>query len=278
MNSELIEFIDKNPESQFALTDSTKPNSIVCLHNANFVEQVINNQNIVCVITTKEISELISASVKVIETEDPVSYFYSAYINSFNTKKSIFSSQISPEAYISPQAIISPNNVVIEKDVVIEEGVIIKSDVVIKEGSRIRSGAVIGGDGFEVKNIYGKRTLIPHNGKVVINRNVDVGYNTCIDKGMFGVDTIIGENVFFDNLCHIGHGVQIGSNTTVTACTELSGSITIGSGVWLAPNISVTHKVNIGDNSLVGIGSVVTKDVPDNVVVAGNPARKLRDI
>ena len=197
-----------------------------------------------------------------------IELFYSKFINITNKKiKNI--SKISNKAMISKNSIVSDYGVVIEDNVVIEDSVIIKSNVIIKNGSIIRSGAIVGGDGFEVKIIDNKQTVIPHDGKVIIGENVDIGYNTCIDKGMFGRDTIIEDNAKIDNLCHIAHGVQIGKNTKIAAKAMIAGSCTIGENVWIGPSSNVSNSLKIGDNAKVTIGSTVLRNVENNQTVTG---------
>jgi UDP-3-O-[3-hydroxymyristoyl] glucosamine N-acyltransferase len=83
--------------------------------------------------------------------------------------------------------------------------------------------------------------------------------------------------VKIDDHVFIAHNVEVGENTLIIACAEISGSVTIGRGVWIGPNASIRDKVTIGDKALVGLGAVVTKNVVDNAVVAGNPAKFIRN-
>ena len=103
---------------------------------------------------------------------------------------------------------------------------------------------------------------------------VEVGSNTCIDKGALA-DTVIGNYTKINNLCHIAHNNKIGENVTITGCVNISGSNVIDDNVWIAPNASVKGWVHIGEGALVGMAAVVVKDIPAHEAWVGNPARKL---
>lgn len=173
-------------------------------------------------------------------------------------------------------------NVVIESGCIIGEGSVIEHNVVIRSGVRvgkncmIRSSSVIGAEGFGFeKNNDGYNLRFTHLGGVVVGDNVEIGSINSIVRGALS-DTIISDNVVTDNLVHIAHNCSIGKNTIITACAELSGSVTIGENCWLGPNCSIKQKILVGANALVGIGAVVTKNVVQDSVVAGNPARILK--
>lgn len=254
--------------SNFGTVDTKIPNTLTYLFDEGYLKELNNNTNVSVVITTPELVSKINKNIQVIEHNDPVSLFYEKFIQYVKEKK-FEETKISKNSSVSNRAIISDYGVIIEDNVVIEDGAIIKQGVVIKKDSIVRSGAIIGGDGFEVKKIYGKQTVIPHDGKVIIGENVDIGYNTCVDKGMFGRDTIIEDNTKIDNLCHIAHGVQIGKNTKIAAKAMIAGSCTIGANVWIGPGSSISNAIKIGDNSKITIGSTVLRDVEANQTVTG---------
>ena len=145
----------------------------------------------------------------------------------------------------------------------------------VRVGSCFKVGknTVIGGEGFGFAKDGDKWIRMPHQGKVIIGDNVEIGSNCTIDRGCL-TDTIIGNGVKIDNLCHIAHGVTIGDNTIITAGTIVAGSVTIGKNVWIAPNSTIKNGVTIGDNVFVGMASNVLKDVPEGVTVYGNPAKE----
>lgn len=139
----------------------------------------------------------------------------------------------------------------------------------------IGKNTVIGGDGFGyARSENGTLIRMPHQGNVVIEENVEIGSNTCIDRAVVG-STVIGAGTKIDNLVHIAHGVKIGKNCLIVAGAVIGGSCEIGDNCFIGINASIKNKVKIGNNVTVGMGAVVLKDVPDGVTVVGNPARIL---
>jgi UDP-3-O-[3-hydroxymyristoyl] glucosamine N-acyltransferase len=169
-------------------------------------------------------------------------------------------------------------HVTIEENVTIGEGTVITGNCYIYGGTRIGSrvmikpGAVIGGCGFGYVDENGKRILFPHIGGVVIEDDVDIGSATCIDRGVLG-NTLLKRGCKIDNLVHIAHNVVVGENAAVIAHAMVAGSVTIGEHAWIAPSTAIRDGIKIGDEATVGLGSVVTKSVPDHAVVYGVPAR-----
>jgi len=118
---------------------------------------------------------------------------------------------------------------------------------------------------------------LPHIGNVLIYDKVEIGNNTCIDRAVLG-STIIHENVKIDNLVHIAHGVVIQENSLIIAHAMIGGSAEIGKNVWIAPGALIINKGKVEDDSVVGMGAVVIKKVDKRAIVAGNPAKFLKNI
>lgn len=160
---------------------------------------------------------------------------------------------------------------------VIDSHVRIYDDVVLGKNCNIKAGAVIGGAGFGFeRDENGNKFRFPQIGSVRIGDDVEIGSQTCIDRGALS-ETIIGDHTKINNLCHIAHNNRIGKNVTITGCVNLSGGNIIEDNVWIAPNASLVGYVHIGENATVGMGAVVVKDVPAKEVWVGNPAKKLKD-
>ncbi len=158
---------------------------------------------------------------------------------------------------------------------VIEANVTIYDHVVIGEDCLIKAGAVIGGKGFGYSKHDGQYRAIHHYGSVVIGNHVDIGSNTCVDRGTMD-DTVIDDGVKIDNLCHIAHNVTIGKNTVVIANSTVCGSVHIGENVYIAPHSVVMNQLEIGDGAMIGMAAAVTKDVQAETVNIGCPAKPVR--
>ena len=90
-------------------------------------------------------------------------------------------------------------------------------------------------------------------------------------------NTRIRARAKIDNLVHIAHNVDVGEDVAVIALSLIGGSVTIGDGAWIAPSAVIRNKVKIGKHAVVGLGGVVTKNVPDGATVMGNPAKDHKD-
>lgn len=166
-------------------------------------------------------------------------------------------------------------NVLIGQGTYIGQHVVIGDNVVIGENCNIKSGAVIGERGFGYSKCDRKYQQIPHFGTVVIGNDVDVGNNTCIDRGTID-DTEIRNGVKIDNLCHIAHNVLIEEDSIIVANVSIAGSVHIGKNVYVALSSSVLNQKRIGEGAVIGMGAVVTKDIQDETVCAFSPARVIR--
>lgn len=168
------------------------------------------------------------------------------------------------------------NNVIIGDGTEIRHHVVIGDNTVIGNNCLIKSNTVIGEEGFGFeRDEKGVPIRIPHLGKVIIGDNVEIGALNTVMRGTID-DTFIEDNVKTDDHVHIGHNVQVGKGCLITACAEISGSARIGDKTWLGPNSSIMNGISIGRNCFIGLGTVVTKSLPDNVVAAGCPARVIR--
>ena len=174
---------------------------------------------------------------------------------------------------IGPGAVIGPG-VLIGRDCVIGPNAVI-GFALLGDRVSISAGAVLGEAGFGAA--VGPRGMVdmPQLGRVVIQDNVTIGANSCVDRGAF-TDTTVGENTKIDNLVHVAHNVRVGRNCVLAAYTGLSGSTIVGDGVAFGGKAGVADHLKIGSGASIGAAASVFKDVPEGETWTGFPARPLK--
>lgn len=166
------------------------------------------------------------------------------------------SAEVDASAIVFPGAYIGPN-------------VTIGPDVVIGPGASI--GAP--GFGYE-KQEDGSQQYRTHTAGVIIERDVHIGANACVDQGRHRA-TVIREGARIDNLVHVGHNVEIGRNALVVALSMLGGTSTVGAGGYVA-SATLRDHVDVGAGAMAGLGSVVTRSIPEGETWAGVPAKPMK--
>lgn len=158
------------------------------------------------------------------------------------------------------------------------ESVRIETSTVIGKDVRCGKFCVIGGAGFGYEyDESGALIPMPHLGNVIIGDNVTLHNNVCIDRAVTG-STVIGEGTKIDNLVHVAHGVHIGKHCLIVSGVVLGGRCDIGDYCFIGMNACIKQHVKIGRNCVIGAGAVVTKDIPDNQIWVGNPAKYLKGV
>lgn len=174
--------------------------------------------------------------------------------------------RIFPGAYIGSE-------VTIGDAVYIGSGVKLIGEVHIGNNVVIRENTVIGADGLSTdRDENGKALTMPQFGGVVIEDDVQIGALTVIGRGAID-NTIIRKGSKIDNSCFISHNVEIGCDSFVVGETIMFGSSSAGEQSYISGNATIRDGRHVGAYAKVGMGAVVTKDVPDGAVVKGNPAR-----
>jgi UDP-3-O-[3-hydroxymyristoyl] glucosamine N-acyltransferase len=141
----------------------------------------------------------------------------------------------------------------------------------------IKAGAVIGGDGLGYEQTdLGEWEKFPHLGGVTIEDDVQIGANSCIAYGTL-TDTFIRRGAKLDDLVFVAHNCDIGEDTLVVACSEISGSVKIGKSTWIAPGVTILDGVKVGDDAFLGIGTIITSDVPSSHRVTPTIANKVKE-
>src|ERR687891_1049506 len=196
---------------------------------------------------------------------------------------------ISPTAVISESATIGSNcyignYVVVGRDCEIGDNTVLFDRAVIVQKCKIGNncliepGVTIGADGFAYERDPETLELerFPHIGGVVIGNNVEICANSSIARGSLS-DTAIGDGTKLDALVHVAHNVIIGRNCELTAGTIIGGSTKVGDTSWMGLNCTLKNKINVGSRVIVGCGAAVIKDVADEDIVAGVPAKSIKD-
>lgn len=190
--------------------------------------------------------------------------------------------EIGPGAVIGAGAILG-QRVIVDANAVIGENVVLADDVhigplatvqcaIIGARSTLLAGARIGEPGFGfVPNPPVGHLRIPQIGRVIIGSDVEIGANTCVDRGVYS-DTVIGDGTIIDNLVQIGHNVKMGRGCVLAAQVGISGSCTVGDFVAFGGSVGVADHVTIGTGAQVSAKAGVMRDIPPGVTVGGTPA------
>lgn len=199
-------------------------------------------------------------------------FFSSDFERTISSDARIYTDKIGENVHIG-------DNCYIGKDVVIGDNTIIHPNVSvicpcsIGHDCEIYPGVVIGADGYG----YYFDEDIPYREKhfrgVRIGNYVDIGSNTCIDRGLI-TDTVIKDNVKIDNLCHISHNVIIEDNCLVIVGTIICGSAHIKKNSYLSPGSVVLNQVVVEENSKVGANSLAVNRVKAGTTILGVPGKK----
>ena len=225
-------------------------------------------------ITTEELGERLKDKYGVIISKNPrVDYFklHNILSNKDNYKRKEFNTTIGEGCKISSLSSISDKNVVIGNNVTIEEFVVIRENTVIGDNSIIRAGVILGGEGFEYKRTDGIIMNVNHCGGVIIGNNVEIQYNSCIDKALYTWDnTVIGDYSKLDDLVHIEHGVKIGERCLIASRSTFGGRTIIGNDSWVGLGAIISNGLKLGDKVSISLGAVVTKNLYDGEKVSGN--------
>ena len=253
-------------------------------------------------VTAEELAPFVpEATVKLI-SKDPKRAFLKLNMAMYDEKARGFgvseSAKIAKSAKLGKNCIIGENvviedNVVIGDNCLIEHGAVITNDCKIGNNCRIGvnakvsfcemgndcyiyAGAQIGNDGFGFMMIDGKHQRIPQLGRVIIGDDVEIGANSCVDRGALD-DTIISDGCRVDNLVQIAHNDIMGRGCVVVSQTGIAGSCTFGDYVVCGGQTGFADHLTIGSGAQIGAQSGVMQDIEAGAVVLGYPAQPIKD-
>lgn len=191
---------------------------------------------------------------------------------------------IGPGCYLGPHVRVGDDSVLYANVTVMDEstlgsrsilwpGAVVRERCYIGDDCILYQNASIGSDGFGYRPSLDKKTLvkIPQIGEVLIGNGVEVGANSCIDRGKFS-STKIGDGTKIDNLVQIGHNCCIGQSCVIVAAAAIGGSVTIGDFATIAGKVAIKDHVTIGSHAIIGGGSIVISNVDSHQFVSGFPA------
>jgi UDP-3-O-[3-hydroxymyristoyl] glucosamine N-acyltransferase len=268
--------------------ESAGPAAISFLSNPLYAKQLAAS-SAACVIVAPAFRDAAEARGAAIVTTDP--YLYFARLTQWWAERTrrLAAPTIHASAAIDPSARLGARVAVgafavIEADAVIGDDASIGAHTVVGAACRIgaatrigpavavmagtsigargivHAGAVLGADGFGFAPDGGRWEKIEQLGCVVIGDDVEIGANTCIDRGALG-DTVIGDGVKIDNLVQIGHNVRIGAHTAIAGNVGIAGSTTIGAHCMLGGGSGVTGHVTIADHVVIGGATQVSRSI-----------------
>lgn len=287
------------PVSSAADIMSAGPEQVTVLSDGKYKKFLKDCQAAACLISPALIDDEIPPQLTLLVCDDPEISFLTA-IKQLHPEPAI-ERRIADEAVIGQNAQLGKNlaigpyatlgqNCQIGDDTIIEAGArignhvrigqrcLIHANAVIYDHSVlgdeviIHSGAVIGADGFGYKFRNNQHIKVPHVGYVEIADQVEIGANTCIDRGALGA-TKIGWGSKIDNLVQLGHNNIVGRNVIICGQSGISGSCTIEDGAILAGSSGVADHVKIGSRAVVMARSGISQDVEAGTQVFGSPAK-----
>ncbi len=254
---------------RIATLEAAGPSQIAFLANPRYRTQLATTQA-GCVIVAPALAEEAAARTTAVVTADP--YLYYARLSQWwaasesPLKPGVHASavvesgaQIAASATIGALSYIGAG-AVIGENTRIAARVTVGERCVIGERCILHSGVVIGADGFGFAPDHGRWEKIAQLGAVCIGNDVEIGANTCIDRGALG-DTVIEDGVKLDNLIQIGHNVRIGAHTAMAGCTGVAGSTKIGRHCTIAGAAIVFGHLELADHVHISAGTVVSRSI-----------------
>jgi len=250
--------------------ESAGPAELSFLSNPRYQAQLAGSRA-GCVIVAPALRELAQARGACIVAAAPYLYFARLTQLWRQAQPQPAGPRIHPSAVIDPQAHIDETAVigplcVVERGARIGAHTVLKSRVTVGEncviGARciLHPGVVIGADGFGFAKDGAQWVKIEQLGAVRIGDDVEIGANTCIDRGALS-DTVIEDGVKLDNLIQIGHNVRVGRNTAMAGCVGVAGSATIGANCTIGGSAGVLGHLTIADGVHVSSFSLVTRSI-----------------
>jgi UDP-3-O-[3-hydroxymyristoyl] glucosamine N-acyltransferase len=287
-NSYTSQGIKKKVKGYASITEATENDISFCWYDGERALSLISNSNAGVILCKKSLEGHIlklPLQKQILFVDDPrLAFIQVIEVMQKKERKTGISStailsdtaKIGSNCYIGEYTIIR-DNCVIGDNTTIGDRVTLLEDCSIGNNCILQSGVVVGADSFSyVRNSNGDIIKFPNSKGVKIGNNVDIFANSLIERGLLA-DTIIGDGSKIGGLVVIAHNSTIGKKCQIVDFTIVGGSVSIGDMCYLGINSTIKNNLKMGNNVIVAAGAVVIKNVEDNDIVAGNPAKSIRD-
>jgi UDP-3-O-[3-hydroxymyristoyl] glucosamine N-acyltransferase len=261
------------PIASLGLISFAGEEMLVFLESDRFLEPLLRNASVRCVITTQALRDRLPTSLGLAVSQEPRRDFFRLHNHLADHTDFYWQdipSEIAPDAVISPAAYIAERNVRIGHRTVIEPHVTVLPRTILGDGVILRAGCVIGSQGFQFMHLDDGVLPVAHGGGVRLGDRVEVQANCTIARALFGGFTELDEDTKLDSLVYVAHHAKLGKRCLVGAGAAITGSVTVGDDVWIGPNATIASEVTIGDRAQITLGSVVTRNVAPDQHVTGN--------
>jgi UDP-3-O-[3-hydroxymyristoyl] glucosamine N-acyltransferase len=255
---------------KLAPLDTAQADALSFLSNPKYQSQLATTQA-GCVIVSPAVAEATDVQTALIVVDNPYHYFarltqlWRQHLPKDDAPLVHPSAVIHPSASVHATARIGPLCVVergahIGANTWLKSGITVGEDCHIGERCIVHAGVVIGADGFGFAMFEGRWEKIEQLGAVRIGNDVEIGANTCIDRGALD-DTVLEDGVKLDNLVQIGHNVHVGANTAMAGCAGVAGSARIGANCTVGGGAVVLGHLQLADGVHISAASVVMRSI-----------------
>ena len=255
---------------KLAPLDTAQADALSFLSNPKYQSQLATTQA-GCVVVSPAVADATDARMALIVADNPYHYFarltqlWRQHTRSNDEPLVHASAVIHPLAQVHATARIGPLCVVergahVGANSWLKSGITVGEDCLIGERCIVHAGVVIGADGFGFALFEGRWEKIEQLGAVRIGNDVEIGANTCIDRGALD-DTVIEDGVKLDNLVQIGHNVHVGANTAMAGCAGVAGSARIGANCTVGGGAIVLGHLELVDGVHISAASVVMRSI-----------------
>jgi UDP-3-O-[3-hydroxymyristoyl] glucosamine N-acyltransferase len=249
------------------------------LTNARYAKQLDTTKASAVIVAPK--TRAAGPGVAMLRAQDPYFAFQKAMVKLHGHRQHPFKG-VHPQAFVDPTATVGEGTTIypgafvgpgakIGRECILYPNSCVYDGCVLGDRVILQANVIIGADGYGYATNGGVHHKIPQAGNVIIEDDVEIGANSCVDRAALG-STVVGKGTKIDDLVMIGHSVKIGPGCLIVAQAGIAGSCNIGKYVVMAGQVGVAGHLNIGDKVTIGAKSGVMSDIPEGRTVMGMPA------